>query len=117
MTRVDGADALVRSAFEDLKADDARSLPSFAAVLAPRPSRHIQRRSSPMFWLAATGVAIAATLLGYRATAPRDHTLIVARDVSALVAWRPATDVLMPSPAMLIGPRPSLGRSILDSLP
>jgi hypothetical protein len=114
MTSRDHDDALVRAAFRDLKADDARSLPSFAAMFAHRERRRVDLRSSPTVWLAAAGFAIAAVLVGSRAVTSHKPVLIVPHDVAALVAWRPATDVLLPSPTTLIGPRPPLHRSILD---
>lgn len=113
MTSRDHDDAVVRAALQDLKSDDARSVPSFAAMLADRRPRRIHLRSSPLFWLAAAGLAIAAALVGYREVS-RERVLIVPQDVAALVAWRPVTEGLMPSPTMLIGPRPPLGKSILD---
>lgn len=113
MTSPDNDDELVRTAFQDLMPDDARSRPSFAALLMPRQPRRVHLRSSPLLWLAA-GFTIAATVVGYRMTASRDHLLIVPQDVAALVTWRPVTETLMPSPTTLIGPRPPFSSSILD---
>jgi hypothetical protein len=106
-------DAWVRAAFEDLKAGDARSMPSFTAVLAHRHRRRVDLRSSPVFWIVAAGFAITATRIASRISPSHKPVLTVTHEVAALVAWQPPTDALLPSPTTLIGPRPPLGRSML----
>ncbi len=113
MNSTDHDDGVVRAEIQRLKADDARVLPSFAVVLAGRPVRSPRLRSSAPRWIAAAVIVIVGAV-AYRETRLRSRTFIVPDDISALVSWRPASNVLLPSPTQIMGPRPALGRSILD---
>ena len=114
MISFDREDALVRAALQDLKRDDARTLPPFDTVLTRACPRRARLRSSPVLRLAAAGVVIAAASVTYQSVQPRDITFTVPPEAAALAAWRPATDVLMPAPATLFGADVTLGGSILN---
>lgn len=91
-----------------------RALPPFDTVLARTTLRRARLRSSPVLWLAAAGVAIAAATVTYNAVVVHEQRFIVPPDVVALAAWQPATDVLMPAPTALFGAEVTLGSSILN---
>lgn len=114
MISFDREDALVRAALQDLKRDDARTSPPFDTVLTRAYPRRARLHSSPVLRLAAAGVVIAAASVTYQAVQPRDIPFHVPPEAAALAAWRPATDVLMPAPATLVGADVTLGGSILN---
>lgn len=117
MTRYDRDDESLRSAFAELRAADERSAPSFEDVLARRAS---SGRSTFTGASAGRRFAIAAGLvlvagLTYRVIDARAARLTVPREVIALSAWRPGTDVLLDTPGRsLLRHAPQLGASMID---
>ena len=107
----------VRDAIVELReadARDARSASSFHAVLRRKAASSGQWRFDyRRAMLAASLVALA--VLGYRMMLGRSAPLELPREVAALAAWRPMTDVLLDTPGrhLLRGGMP-LGASILD---
>lgn len=109
----DEQDEIVRAAFEHLRASDVREQPSFAATLAGRASQRLRFRYSVTRVMAAAAIviAIAAT---YRELSLRRERLTVSDEISALIAWQPASDDLLPSPASLMGRGELLSRSTIE---
>jgi hypothetical protein len=114
MSRGDREDDALRSAIEELRSFDERSAPSFDAVLARRRAR--RAAWSPARVAIAAGIAIvAAGALVQRATSgPEPFT--VPREVLALSAWRPITDVLLETPnRALLRETPRFGASLIQT--
>lgn len=117
MTRGDRDAERVRAAIAELREGDALHASAgapFHAVLR-RDRRSPRRvRLHPWRMLAAASLA-GLVIFGYRAAAGRAKPLELPREVAALSAWRPMTDVLLETPGrqLLRGGSP-LGASILD---
>ena len=107
----------VRDAIQELRVADAearRAAPSFESVLR----RRVERGWRPsVARLAVAATLVIAAVAGYRAVrgATRPERLVLPREVAALSAWRPMTDVLLETPGrqMLQNPAP-LGASIIN---
>ncbi len=113
MTPHDRDDEALRSAFAELRVADERSAPSFEDILARRVSRAPLVGAARRIALAA-GLVLAAGLT-YRAISARNGRLTVPREVIALSAWRPGTDVLLETPGRsLLQHAPQLGASLID---
>jgi hypothetical protein len=114
VTRRDRDDDAIRAAFEHLRVADRREAPSFDAVLQRR------QQSSPVRppWrsLAIAAVLVLVAGVTYRASTTRRERLTVPKEVVALSAWRPATDVLLETPVRnLLRETPQLGSSLINS--
>jgi hypothetical protein len=114
----DRDDDMLRATFAELRRDDGQAAPGFESVVARRESRDDGSRSVswPLLRLAAAAVVIFALGTAYRAVVARDSKLTVPREVVALAAWRPATDVLLETPFKdFLRHTPRLGASLLDT--
>ena len=71
-----------------------------------------------VLWAAsALAAAIAVVVLTRQLDIARRHTLMVPREVTALMAWRAPTDVLLDIPGnTLLRESPRLNASVLDDL-
>jgi len=106
-------DSALRAAFSELQEQEQRGTPSFASVLAERPAERERLFGGLSLRLAVAVTAIVLVGATYRLVA-RATRLTVPREVVALAAWRPATDVLLETPgSTLLRGVPRLGASIL----
>lgn len=113
----DDRDDMLRATFSELRRDDGQAAPTFESVVA-RESRDDGSRSVawPLLRLSAAAVVIFALGTAYRAVVAHDARLTVPREVIALAAWRPATDVLLETPFnAFLRHTPKLGASLLDT--
>jgi hypothetical protein len=106
-----GNDSELRATLRRLRDQDARSAPAFEQILTRRarfaPTRFARR--APLAIAAAILVAVGAYVI-----AP-SHRLTLPSEVVALSAWRPASDVLLDTPAKRILTHvPQLGASLID---
>ena len=68
-------------------------------------------------WMLAAGLVLLASGTAYR-TMVAHKRLTVPREIAALAAWRPATDVLLATPgSALLRSSPNLGLSLLGAMP
>ena len=105
----------LRAALADLRAAHEREAPSFDAVLARRPSRSSFARPRLTRLAIAAGLVLAAGIT-YRVVAGRGERLTVPREVVALSAWRPASDMLLETPLTnLLRESPRLGASLITT--
>ena len=105
----------LRAALADLRAAHEREAPSFDAVLARRPSRSSLARPRLTRFAIAAGLVLAAGIT-YRVVAGRGERLTVPREVVALSAWRPASDMLLETPLTnLLRESPRLGASLITT--
>jgi hypothetical protein len=112
MTEHDPDGALVRAALAKLRADDERDAPAFDAVLSRVATHRRSRLHIRRLAIAAALVLVAVGAYRTLSTRPR---LMVPREVVALSAWRPATDVLLQTPGReLLRQSPQLGTSLID---
>jgi hypothetical protein len=117
MSPYDRDDESLRSAFAELRVADERSAPSFEDVRARRaPSgRSVFAAASVGRRLAVAAGLVLLAGLAYRMIGARTARLTVPREVIALSAWRPGTDVLLDTPARsLLRHAPQLGASLID---
>lgn len=118
MTRGDREAERVRAAIAELRQADAlraRAGASLFDVLQRSAGRRSRGRVRLRPWRMLAAASLAAlAILGYRAV-NRVTPLELPREVAALSAWRPMTDVLLDTPGrhLLRGGAP-LGASILD---
>lgn len=113
MTHPDRDTEALRSALADLRAADEARAPRFGDVV-DRRRRVRAQRLSPMK-AAFAAALVAAALLGYRVTAGRAGRLTLPKEVAALSAWRPLTDVLLETPGRnLLRSASPLGASIIN---
>jgi hypothetical protein len=109
---------MLRAAFAELRREDEQVAPDLESVMTRRESRDDGSRSVawPLLRLSAAAVVIFALGTAYRAVVARDSKLTVPREVVALAAWRPATDVLLETPFNdFLRHTPKLGASLLDT--
>jgi hypothetical protein len=118
VTTQDRDDETLRSALAELRAEERAGAPAFEGVLARRTHRPGRRGLAPMLLgLAAAGLVFLASGTAYRAMVARKR-LTVPREIVALAAWRPATDVLLATPgSALLRSSPNLGLSLLGAMP
>jgi len=107
----------VRDAIQELRVADAearRAAPSFESVLRRRVERG-WRPSVARLAVAATLVIAAVAGYGAMRGGTPSERMVLPREVAALSAWRPMTDVLLETPGrqMLQNPAP-LGASIIN---
>jgi hypothetical protein len=115
MTAHDRDDEALRSAFAELRVADERSAPSFEDVLSRRASRAPFVGAAAARRLAVAAGLVLAAGLTYHAIGVRAARLTVPREVIALSAWRPGTDVLLDTPGRnLLRHAPQLGASLID---
>ena len=112
----DRDDETLRSAFSELRAAEQRSAPSFEDVLARRVPSEPTAVASIARRLALAAALVLAAGFAYRAMGSRTTRLTVPSEVIALSWWRPASDVLLETPASgLLRHVPQLGASLIDS--
>jgi hypothetical protein len=118
VTTHDRDDETLRSALAELRAEERAGAPPFDRVLARRTHRPGSPGLRPMLLgLVAAGLVLLASGTAYRAIVARKR-LTVPREVAALAAWRPATDVLLATPgSALLRSSPDLGLSLLGAMP
>lgn len=113
MTHPDRDSEALRSALSELRAVDEQQAPQFREIV-DRRRRVRAQRLSPMK-LAFAAALVAAAVLGYRVTAERAGRLTLPKEVAALSAWRPLTDVLLETPSRnLLRSASPLGASIIN---
>jgi hypothetical protein len=112
MTTRNGDEELIRSAFNEVKRDDARAGSTYAGVLAHTYQR-ARLHKSPVLRLAAAAVLIAAMGTTYRMIM-REPKLTVPSEVVALTAWRPETDALLASPTKLFRAQTQVRESMIN---
>lgn len=100
----------LRRRFDELRSADRLRAPAFDAVLTgPRGAARRSYRVRPLMLAAAAIVVTAGVWRGMR-----DASVLAAPPI---VAWRPATDMLLPTTASaLLGEMPPLRSSVLDSI-
>jgi hypothetical protein len=118
MTTHDRDDERLRGALAELRTAERAGAPPFATVLARRAKRPASaRRPSMRVALLAAALVLLASGTAYRAIVAR-RPLRVPREVVALVAWRPPTDVFLTTPgSALLRTPPPLGASLLGATP
>jgi hypothetical protein len=118
MTTHDSDAEMLRGALAELRAEERAEAPPFDDVLARRtPARGFL--SAPSMFLRLLAAALVFFVVGsaYQAIVAQ-RRLTVPREVVALAAWRPATDMLLATPgSALLRASPTLGTSLLGALP
>jgi hypothetical protein len=114
MTADNGDDALVRAAFDELKADEGHAHSTYASVLTRKPLPSASVLASPVLRLAAAAVVIVVAGATHRTVFVHEPKLIVPSDVVSLIAWRPETDVLLASPVQLLRAQARVRESMID---
>ena len=107
-------EAVVRAAFDALKADDRRVVAAFDAVRARATTKRSGVHRVRRFTLVAAGALTAAVAATYTTRTAATQRFTVPAEVVALGAWRPATDALLPCESTPLGAGPGMGRSMLD---
>ncbi|MEO8334802.1 MAG: hypothetical protein ABI664_07510 [bacterium] len=107
-------DARLQAAFDDLKEGDARVRSTYGAVAARMRTPRTRLSASPVVRLAAAIVVIVASFASYRKYVGDADQITVPSAVVALGAWRPATDVLLTAPAMLLRTQAEMRASMID---
>ena len=107
-------DERIRRAFDDLKNEDGRQRTTYAAVLKRGEQPRAKPSASPILRVAALLMVIVAASATYTLAARRKSTLVVPRDVTALMAWRPETDALLSSPTALLKSQARIRGSMID---
>ena len=112
MTTHDRDDDALRGALAELRTEDRAGAPSFEHVLARRTRQSgSTRRASILVGLLAASLLLLVTDTARRAIVGRPR-LTVPREIVALAAWRPATDMLLATPgSALLRSSPALARS------
>ena len=104
------ADEELRAHFNDLRAEDAGTVPAFAV---PANAPHVGRLPSRAWWLAiAATIAIVATLAGLRARAR--VTPAVVRVDPSILNWTAPTDGLLREARELTAAPRSVFGSVFD---
>jgi hypothetical protein len=118
VTTHDRDDETLRSALAELRAEERAGAPPFEGVLARRTHQPGSPELRPMLLgLLAAGLVLLASGTAYR-TMVAHKRLTVPREIAALAAWRPATDVLLATPgSALLRSSPNLGLSLLGAMP
>jgi hypothetical protein len=114
MTAHNGDDERLRAAFEDLKRDDVRVRSTYASVVARGTRQRASLFASPVLRLAAAVVVLVAAAVTYTVGFRREPKFRVPREVIALGAWRPETDVLLASPTKLLQAQTGIRESMID---
>ena len=106
-------DERVRQAFDDLQCDDDRASSTYVGVLAHARPQRATLHMSPVLRLAAAALMVAAIGTTLRIVT-REPKLAVPREVIALTAWRPETDVLLAAPSQLLRAQTPLRESMIE---
>jgi hypothetical protein len=108
----------LRDALAELREEERAEAPPFADVLARR-THEPGLIPPPSILLRLLAAALVFLVVGtaYRAIVAH-RPLTVPREIVALAAWRPATDILLVTPGSeLLRAAPTLGTSLLGAMP
>ena len=95
-------DTPFRSAFHELREDDARAMPTYTAVLSRADTPRMTLTASPLRRIAAVIAVVVAAYSAYSIYTAHAKRISVPSEVVALGAWRPATDALLAAPMQLL---------------